>query len=637
MLHGMADELKHALVERNLRLRVYAPVGQMIPGMAYLVRRLLENTSNESWLRAGFADNALPQVLLAPPADSNPDQSPADAPPDTPSPAAPRHDGHEPSAAAHDETGPRPGRASPGTRTTLAERHRLSPAVEGLADGQPFLNEPLRDFSDAKTRARFARAIARSAVPEVANDTTVEQAIAAVSRAHDAFPAWRDTPPLQRARIIVEAARIMRSRRDELAGIIIRESGKTWAEADADVCEAIDFAEYYARQSVALFEPTRLGRFAGELNEHWHQPRGVAAIISPWNFPLSICTAMTTAALVTGNTAVVKPAEQTPGIARALCQMLWQAGLPRAALHFAPGPGQTVGAALVRDARVVTIAFTGSKDVGLDILQAAAGYAPGRNFLKRAVTEMGGKNAIIIDESADLDEAVLAVRHSAFSFAGQKCSACSRAIVLDGVYDLFLRRLVESTRSWIIGDPMDPATDIGPIIDEQAAANIRRYIDLGQTEGRLEFAGSVPEGLEQRVGKPYVAPHIFTDIEPHHRLAQEEIFGPVLSVMRAKDFSHALEIANSTAYKLTGGVFSRTPSHLDRARREFHVGNLYLNRGITGALVGRQPFGGFGLSGTGTQAGGPEYLLHFVDPRVCTENTLRRGFAPETGTTLIDQ
>jgi RHH-type proline utilization regulon transcriptional repressor/proline dehydrogenase/delta 1-pyrroline-5-carboxylate dehydrogenase len=457
---------------------------------------------------------------------------------------------------------------------------------------------------------------------------TSEQAAQAIARATGAFPQWRDREPLQRSAMLVKAAAALRARRDELGGVMIREAGKTWREADADVCEAIDFCEYYARSAVGLFQPQRLGQFVGELNLHWHQPRGVAAVISPWNFPLAICTGMTTAALVTGNTAIVKPSTQTRGIARLMCEILWQSGVPADVLQFLPGSGRVVGVALVRDPRVALIAFTGSREVGLDILQAAGQVPEGQGFVKRVVCEMGGKNAIIVDDSADLDEAVLGVRQSAFGYCGQKCSACSRAIVLSGVHDLFLRRLVESTRTLVIGDPMDPQADLGPVIDQGAARKIRQYIEVGKTEGKLELACEVPPGLEERIGKPYVGPHIFSGIRPEHRLANEEIFGPVLSVIRVDSFEEALRVANATTYKLTGGVFSRKPSHLAAAQREFRVGNLYLNRGITGALVGRQPFGGFGLSGTGTKAGGADYLLHFVEPRSSTENTMRHGFAP---------
>jgi RHH-type proline utilization regulon transcriptional repressor/proline dehydrogenase/delta 1-pyrroline-5-carboxylate dehydrogenase len=408
---------------------------------------------------------------------------------------------------------------------------------------------------------------------------------------------------------------------------MIREAGKTWREADADVCEAIDFGEYYAREAVALSTPQRLGRFLAEANEIRHQPRGVAVVISPWNFPLAICLGMTAAALVTGNTVIVKPASPTRGIARAMCEELWNVGVPAEALQFLPAGGD-IGAALVRDPRVALIAFTGSLDVGREILRSAAETSSTQNAAKKVICEMGGKNAIVVDESADLDEAVLGVRQSAFSYSGQKCSACSRAIVVEAVFEPFLRRLIAATRALVIGDPQDPGTDIGPVIHADAASKIRQYIEMGRSEGRLELACEVPPGLEQRVGKPYVGPHIFSAIRPQDRLANEEIFGPVLSVLRAPDFVEALAWANSTAYKLTGGVFSRKPAHLELARQEFRIGNLYLNRGITGALVGRQPFGGFGLSGTGTQAGGPEYLLHFVEPRSICENTLRHGFAP---------
>jgi RHH-type proline utilization regulon transcriptional repressor/proline dehydrogenase/delta 1-pyrroline-5-carboxylate dehydrogenase len=449
-----------------------------------------------------------------------------------------------------------------------------------------------------------------------------------VTSAHAAFPRWRDTDPGERAACLVRAAAEMRSRRDELSGIVVRESGKTWREADADVCEAIDFCEYYARESVRLFERARLGRFVGELDEQWYQPRGVAAVISPWNFPLAICAGMATAALVTGNTAVVKPAEQTPGIAKILCEILWTAGVPRDVLHFLPGPGETVGAALVRDPRVAIIAFTGSKAVGLDILEAAGRTPQGQPFVKKVVCEMGGKNAIIVDDSADLDEAVLGVRQSAFGFQGQKCSACSRVIVLDSAHDVFLHRLVEATRALVVGDPRAPGTDVGPVIDAEAAAKIRSYVEIGRTEGRLELQLPVPDGLEARVGKPYVGPAIVSGVVPIARIATEEIFGPVLAVIRARSFDEALRIANAPEYKLTGGIYSRKPAHLERAKREFRVGNLYVNRGITGALVGRQPFGGFGMSGVGSKAGGCDYLLQFVEPRACCENTMRRGFAP---------
>lgn len=615
MLHGMADPLKHSAAELGLRIREYVPVGDMIPGMAYLVRRLLENTSNESWLKAGFMDNATPEVLLA-----------------APSGPAPKAD--------LAEVGP--------------ERHQLSPAIDGLGNGRAFFTEPCRDFSKASVRETFASAIAKATVPKVANDRTPDHAAEMVARAHAAFPLWRDTEADVRARALLAAAARMRSQRDALAGVMIRESGKTWREADADVCEAIDFCEYYARLAMPMFSRHRLGKFIGELDEAWYQPRGVAVVIAPWNFPLAILCGMTTAALVTGNTVVMKPAEQTPGIARILHDILIEsigevvASRPREnrpslkpedVVHFCPGPGETTAAALVRDPRIALVAFTGSRDVGLDILHAAAPVSPFStpkpvipSHIKKVIAEMGGKNAIIIDTSADLDEAVLGVRQSAFGFQGQKCSACSRVIVVDPegengpAITNFLRRFVEATRSLTIGDPLQPGTDIGPVIDSEAQAKILSMIEKAKSEGcKLELQMPLPPGLS----RSYVPPTIFSKVRPEHTIAREEIFGPVVAVMHASTFDEALAIANAPDYKLTGGVFSRMPSHLEQAKREFRVGNLYINRGITGALVARQPFGGFGMSGVGSKAGGADYLLQFVEPRACCENTLRRGFAPE--------
>ncbi len=588
MLHGMADQLKGAAAELGLRVREYVPVGEMIPGMAYLVRRLLENTSNESWLKAGFMDNADASKLLASP--------------------------H--TVAMPDDAG------------NSAERHGLSVAHPEVGDGKPFFTEPMRDFSKAPVREAFARAVESARVPRVLNDNAVAHANHDVLLLSKSFADWRNVPVTQRAAVLVKAAAAMRARRDELAAVIIRESGKTWREADADVCEAIDFCEYYAREAAPLFERRRLGRFVGELDEVMHEPRGVCVVISPWNFPLAICCGMTVAALVTGNSVVVKPAEQTPAIAKLLCDILWAAGAPRWALAFLPGQGETVGAALVRDPRVALVAFTGSKAVGLDIVKACAEVADGQHFVKHVVCEMGGKNAIIIDASADLDEAVLGVRQSAFGFSGQKCSACSRVIVVESAHDQFLHRLIEATRCLTVGDPTLPGTDIGPVIDADAAARIKQFIEIGSKEGKLELQLPVPEGLEAKVGLPYVGPTIISGIRPEHRLANDEIFGPVLAVIKVKDFEEALAVANGTAYKLTGGIYSRKPAHLERAKREYRVGNLYLNRGITGALVGRQPFGGFGMSGLGSKAGGGGYLEHFVVPRALCENTMRRGFAP---------
>ncbi|MEE2718703.1 MAG: proline dehydrogenase family protein, partial [Planctomycetota bacterium] len=592
MLRGMNDQMKGVCHDRNLRIREYVPVGEMIPGMAYLVRRLLENTSNESWLRSSSLSETSPDELL-----------------------------QTPHRTWDEDPGQRRMTDRPGT-------HALSIAVDTIADGAPFCSEPMRDFAEADQRKAFAKAIEHASVPRVQNDGTLEDADRAVGAAAAAFPAWRDRPQQERSEMLMRAAAGMRSRRDELSGVLIRESGKTWREADADVCEAIDFLEYYAREAFRWSELERLGKYVGELDEVFHEGRGVAVVISPWNFPLAICIGMVSAALSTGNTVVLKPAEQTPGIAKIACELLWKAGVPRDVLAFLPGVGETVGAALVRDERIALIAFTGSKAVGLDIIQAAGMTPETQPFVKRVVCEMGGKNAIIVDASADLDEAVIGVRDSAFNFQGQKCSACSRAIVVESAYEVFVERLVESTRGLVVADPLLPGTDIGPVIDQEAADRINRAIALGREEAELALGGDPPAGLADRVGKPFIMPHIFTAVPPDGHLATKEIFGPVLAVLPARDFDHALELANAPAYKLTGGVFSRMPSHLEQARRAFRVGNLYLNRSCTGALVGRQPFGGFGMSGVGSKAGGSDYLGQFVIPRAIAENTMRRGFAP---------
>jgi RHH-type proline utilization regulon transcriptional repressor/proline dehydrogenase/delta 1-pyrroline-5-carboxylate dehydrogenase len=429
---------------------------------------------------------------------------------------------------------------------------------------------------------------------------------------------------MKRADFLCRAAAAMRDRRNELAAWEVVEAGKPWREADADVCEAIDYLDYYGREMLRLAPARQLDEVPGEVNTYVYQPRGVAVVIAPWNFPLAILTGMTAAALVTGNTVIMKPAEQTPVIAAKLMEIFRSVDLPAGVLTYLPGLGEEVGEFLVTHPRTNLIVFTGSLAVGLRINALAAQTVEGQRGIKKVIAELGGKNAIIVDDDADLDEAVLGTVASAFGYAGQKCSACSRVIVLEQVYDLFLRRLVEATRSLQIGPAEDPGTFMPPLIDEEAQEKVRRYITVGKSEGRIVLEMEGPsEGH-------FVGPVIIADVSPRAVVAQEEIFGPVLAVLKARDFAEALEIALGTPYALTGGLYSRSPAHIERARQEFRVGNLYINRKITGALVGRQPFGGLGLSGIGSKAGGPDYLLQFMEPRVITENTLRRGFAPRS-------
>jgi RHH-type proline utilization regulon transcriptional repressor/proline dehydrogenase/delta 1-pyrroline-5-carboxylate dehydrogenase len=599
MLFGMAEPVKQSLIAEGFRVRDYAPVGDLLPGMAYFVRRLLENTSNEGWLRKRFAEGASTAELLA--------------------------------------------------RPVALERD----AVAKAAPSAPFENEPPLDFADAKTRRAFAGAVASlkrgvvvpmalggeekrtartiaSANPSrdgeiigVSASATADDAKEALAIARAREAEWRDTPVAARAAILRRTADILRGTRVDLAALVVAEAGKPWREADAEVCEAIDFLVYYANEAERLFAPKKALSMAGEDNDYAYQPRGTGVVIAPWNFPLAILCGMTAAALVTGNTVVMKPAEQTPVIAWRLFEAFRAAKLPKGVLGFLPGVGEEVGAALVADPRADFVVFTGSRDVGLAIVRTAAEMRPGQRGVRRVVAEMGGKNAIIVDADADLDEAVTGVARSAFDYAGQKCSACSRAIVVGDVHDDFVRRLVGATAAIAVGDPARPETRVGPVIDREAQERIQRAIEAAKSESQLAYAGTAP------AGGSFVAPHIFTDVARESRLAQDEIFGPVLAVIRAASFDEALDIANGTAYALTGGVYSRSPANIDRARREFRVGNLYLNRGITGALVARQPFGGFKMSGVGSKAGGPDYLAQFVEPVCITENTMRRGFAPE--------
>jgi RHH-type proline utilization regulon transcriptional repressor/proline dehydrogenase/delta 1-pyrroline-5-carboxylate dehydrogenase len=374
---------------------------------------------------------------------------------------------------------------------------------------------------------------------------------------------------------------------------------------------------------IRLGEPQRVGHAPGELNHYFYEPKGVAAVIAPWNFPLAISMGMASAAIVTGNCVVFKPSGITSIIGWHLVELFREAGLPEGVFNYTPGRGSVMGDYLVDHPDVSLIAFTGSMETGLRIIERAAKVHPGQANVKKIICEMGGKNAIIIDDDADLDEAVPHVLYSAFGFQGQKCSACSRVIVLDAVYDKFIERLVSMARATKVGPSEDPAHYMGAVADDKAQKSIREYAEIGKKEGHILYESPVPAGEGY-----YVPMTIIGGIRPEHRIAQEEIFGPVLAVMRARDFDQAIEWANSTKFALTGGVFSRSPEHLTKARREFRVGNLYINRNNTGALVERQPFGGSRMSGVGTKAGGPDYLLHFMDPRVVTENTMRRGFAP---------
>ena len=452
-------------------------------------------------------------------------------------------------------------------------------------------------------------------------DTHVADAALDVAAA--AWPAWRATAPKERAAVLFRAAAILRARRVELAALEVFEAGKPIAEADADVCEAIDFCEYYGRGALRMAFGGPVGQAPGEANTYSYEPRGIGVVISPWNFPLAIPAGMVTAALVTGNAVLFKPAEQTPGIALRLVEILHEAGVPPGVLAFLPGIGEDVGAYLVEHPSVAFVAFTGSRPVGLQIIERAAIVQPGQRHVKRVIAEMGGKNPVIVDTDADLDVVVPAMVQSAFAYAGQKCSAASRVIAPDAVFDELAERLVGATAIFPVGPASELRTVCGPLIDAEAHERVQRYRSLAHKEGDVLIErNDVPEGGW------YVGPSVVVTDDPGSHVATDEIFGPLLTMLRADDFEHALALANDTDYALTAGVFSRSPSRITEATRTLRAGNVYVNRGITGALVGRQPFGGFGLSGVGSKAGGPDYLLQFVEPRVVTENTARQGFAP---------
>jgi RHH-type proline utilization regulon transcriptional repressor/proline dehydrogenase/delta 1-pyrroline-5-carboxylate dehydrogenase len=454
---------------------------------------------------------------------------------------------------------------------------------------------------------------------------TVEQASRAVVLCQKSLPAWRSRSFEARAQIIERAGHLIREKAAFFTALVIKEAGKPWRDSDADVAEAIDFCIYYAAEMRRLGPPTLTEQVLGEENYYLYQPRGVVAVIAPWNFPLAIACGMVAAALVTGNTVVFKPAEQTSIIGHEMTKIFHEAGVPGECLAFLPGQGEEVGRALVENPAVSMIVFTGSRPVGLEIISSAATH-PGRQGIKRVVAELGGKNAIIVDEDADFDDAIRGVLTSAFGYSGQKCSACSRLIIVGAAYEPFLERLAAATKDIIIGPAKNSSSFLGPVIDEQAYNRINQVINAASDLPVLA-RGSLPEDLADKGW--YIPPTIFRDVPDTHTIWRDEIFAPVLACAQANSFDDALNMANDSDYALTGGVFTRNPENLAKAKEDFRVGNLYINRGITGALVCRQPFGGFKFSGIGSKAGGRDYLLQFMEPRVVTENTMRRGFTPD--------
>jgi 1-pyrroline-5-carboxylate dehydrogenase len=509
-----------------------------------------------------------------------------------------------------------------------------------------FVNEPFIDFSRPENRARMEQALKKvagefgreypmyidgqkmittekkastnpshpSQVIGTFQSASVDQANQAVESAAKAFETWKRVPAEQRAQCLFRAAQILRERKYEMNALIVYEAGKTWPEADADTAETIDFLEFYGREMLRLAGPQKVVPMKGEKNYLVYIPLGVGVVIPPWNFPAAIMAGMTMASLVTGNTVVLKPAGDTMTVAAKFVEIAYEAGIPKEALNCVTGAGATVGDALVLHPKTRYIAFTGSKEVGLRISELAGKTVPGQMWIKRTILEMGGKDSIIVDEEADVEAAVEGVVQSAFGYQGQKCSACSRAIVSQKIYDNFVQKLVERTKKINVGPSEDPNNFMGPVVSKNAMTTILGYIDVGKKEGKLLYGGDRAPGDGY-----FVQPTIISDLDPKARISQEEIFGPVLAVIKAKDFDHALEIANNTEFGLTGGVYSRNREKLEKAQEVFHVGNLYLNRKCTGAMVGAHPFGGFNMSGTDSKTGGKDYLLLFLQAKTVAE------------------
>jgi RHH-type proline utilization regulon transcriptional repressor/proline dehydrogenase/delta 1-pyrroline-5-carboxylate dehydrogenase len=610
MLYGMAEPLRESVVEQGFRFRVYTPIGELIPGMSYLVRRLLENTANESVIHGQYETSEFqPDALVFP----------------TP--------------IEHEE---------PEILIPKNEDSLTIPTTQ-----ECFANEPHTDFSSEDTHQTMTQALdqimpilGQTMTYSVAasipchgptlvsiNPSQPDQVIAAfptvspddidplVREAQAHMASWRRVPAQTRADLLLRTATLMRKQRAKLAAWEILETGKPWREADADVAEAIDFLEFYGREMRRLGQPQRLGTEPGELNHRVYLPRGLALVLPPWNFSLAIPTGLVSAALVSGNIVLFKPSERAPMMGYHLYRLLLEAGLPEGVVHFLPG-GPELGKALVQHPSIHVIAFTGSQNVGLHIIREASQVSPGQHHIKHVIAEMGGKNAIIVDKTADLDEAVTGVLESATGYQGQKCSACSRVIVVESVYSLFLERLRQAALSIPVGPPLLAKNRMGPLIDDRSLERVRHYVELGKKDGICLLDRQV-------IGQGYFqGPVILTNLSPSHPVVQEEIFGPVMVVFQVPTIQEAFILANDSPYALTGGIYSRSPANLQLAREELEVGNLYINRPITGSLVGRQPFGGHRLSGIGKKAGGHGYLEQFMVEKIITENTLRRGFAP---------
>jgi len=628
LLYGMAGPIKRALVDMGYRVREYSPVGELLPGMSYLVRRLLENTSNEGFLRAKFSEHVSAAQLLSDPrelmngADNFATDSAAATANFSRNGATPEMpcDAYK-NASLVNFVYPE---CQEKMRTALREvRAHFGQKYPLVIDGKEIWTDKLLKSVNPSAPDEIVGYVAEAGIPEA------ERAVKAARRA---FETWARTPVEERCRLLERAAAILDRRRFELSAVEVFEVGKAWSEADGDIREAMDFCLFYAQQMRLIGYPRLTQNVPGEESYQHYWPRGVALVIAPWNFPVAILCGMVTAALVTGNAVIMKPAEPSAILGALLMEVFQEAGVPPGVLNCLHGRGSVIGAYLVDHPDVEMIAFTGSREVGLRIWESAGKTRPGQRELKRVVCEMGGKNAVIVDSDADLDETIVDTIYSAFGYQGQKCSACSRLIVLEENYERVMHRLLAAAASLRVGNPDQPGITVGPVIDETAYHRIQEIIEEGKTEATLAFqATNIPD-------KGYfIPPTIFTDVKPEMTLSQCEIFGPVLSVLKARDLDDAIRIANDTDYALTAGFFSRSPANIERIKAELVAGNVYVNRSCTGAVVGRHPFGGFKMSGGGTKAGGSDYLLNFLVPRVVTENNVAANFSGLRGKRTIDR
>ena len=652
-LYGIGEAAAEALKGEGLRPRLYTPVGELLPGISYLVRRLLENSSSQSFILSAVSKNQPAEILLAPPAAAAPAGQKAGLRGGAAEGAASGGGGEAaiqyPPAenlwrrVFYKKTGP----ANPPNNESGSRRL------------QGFQNYPPLDFSIRQNRERFQQALEAwrrklpSEVPlmiegrelrslkilerenPARSDQLVsrahlcgeEQAERAVQTAADFFETYRDTPAEERIACLERLASLIQEREFELSALETLETGKPWAEAHADVAEAIDFCRYYAESFRQLSKRRRNCEISGEESFSSYEPAGPAAVIAPWNFPLAILTGMTAAPLVCGSPVLIKPAEQSPLTALQLARLLLKSGFPKESFAFLPGRGERIGAFLARHRKVPIVSFTGSFETGAQIIKetsaAAGGRFEGQRRIKRLILEMGGKNAIILDSSADLDEAIPGILASAFGFQGQKCSACSRALIVEDIYERFIERFLPAAESLIQGPPEQPESFIGPLIDRESLDRVRRF--LKQEEGSFQV---LYKGKELEGGW-FLPPMALACGDPNAPLMQKELFAPVLAIAKAGSFEQALQIANNSRFGLTAGLYSRRPSHIEMFKRRAEAGNIYINRNCVGAMVQRHPFGGRKMSGLGSKAGGPEYLKQFLREKTCAENTMRRGFSPE--------